>query len=339
METKRIEYIDTLRGFAIFLVTLGHILENCGYRGMELQNFIYSFHMPLFICISGFVIAYSFNKKLANTNEITLKLVLIFVYGKFKAIMLPYYMWALVATPLFFYTFNGTLDYNKVIDSVFINNTSYWFLPCLFGLSFIFIIYKYLLYKFHETRRNNAIIKVAITTLLVACLFLLYYITRYDLLRSISNYIVPFIIGVAMAEYKIIYNAVCNNTYIYAVSLIAFCLVVGIFIAPQTSLIEKISRLICGILSIPVCFNLFSNTSIFPQRTNNWLNHIGQNTLIIYILQFSFIKNLPDISGMNIFLQICILSALSILIIHLILFISKLFEQNKQLRTLFLGKK
>lgn len=142
-----------------------------------------------------------------------------------------------------------------------------------------------------------------------------------------------------MAEYKIIYNAVCNNTYIYAVSLIAFCLVVGIFIAPQTSLIENISRLICGILSIPVCFNLFSNTSIFPQRTNNWLNHIGQNTLIIYILQFSFIKNLPDISGMDIFLQICILSALSILIIHLILFISKLFEQNKQLRTLFLGKK
>ena len=127
--------------------------------------------------------------------------------------------------------------------------------------------------------------------------------------------------------------------HIYTVALIAFCLVVGIFIAPQTPLMGKISRFICGILSIPICFNLFSNTSIFPQRTNNWLNHIGQNTLIIYILQFSFIKNLPDISGMNIFLQICILSILSILLIHLILFISKLFEQNKLLRTLFLGKK
>lgn len=339
METERIEYIDTLRGFAIFLVTLGHVLEESGYRGMPLFQFIYAFHMPLFICISGFVIAYSFNKKLENTNGITISQTFKFIYAKFKAIMLPYYMWALVATPLFFYTFNGRLDYNKVIDAVFINNTSYWFLPCLFGLSIIFILYKYLLRKFNERARNKGITKITIITLLIISLLALYYVTKYDFLRSVSSYIIPFIIGVAMAEYKSIYNAICNNPYIYTVALIAFCLVVGIFIAPQTPLMGKISRFICGILSIPICFNLFSNTSIFPQRTNNWLNHIGQNTLIIYILQFSFIKNLPDISGMNIFLQICILSILSILLIHLILFISKLFEQNKLLRTLFLGKK
>lgn len=339
METKRIEYIDTLRGFAIFLVTLGHILENCGYRGQSLQNFIYSFHMPLFICISGFVVAYSFDRKLAKTKEITIKQTFSFILGKFKAIMLPYYMWALVAIPLFFYTFNGALDYNKVIDAVFISNSSYWFLPCLFGLCVMFIFFKYILYWFPKKPRDNGVVKIAIIALLTACLLVFYYVTKYDYLRSIFSYIAPFFIGVAMAEYKCIYNAICNNTHIYAISLIAFCLIVGIYIAPQTVFVGKISRFICGILSIPVCFNLFCNTNVLPQRANNWLNSIGQNTLIIYILQFSFIKSLPDLSGMNIFLQISILSALSILLIHLILLISKLFEHNKLLRILFLGKK
>lgn len=339
MKTERIKFIDTLRGFAIFLVTLGHVLENTGYPKNSLYQLIYSFHMPLFICISGFVIAYSFNNKLAKTNTITIKDTLNYILSKFKAIMLPYYAWSLIAIPFFFYTYNGRLDYNKVIDAVFVNNTSFWFLPCLFGLSIIFILYKYLLHKFNERAKNKGITKIAIITLLIISLLSLYYVTKYDFLRSVSSYIIPFIIGVAMAEYKNIYNAICNNPYIYTVALIAFCLVVGIFIAPQTPLMEKISRFICGILSIPICFNFFNRGNILHPRIDNYLNRIGQNTLIIYILQFSFIKQLVAIPGLNILLQLCIFSIIVVLIIELILLIQKIFEQNRILRIILLGKK
>lgn len=61
---QRLEYIDTLRGFAIFLVVLGHVLEHAGLKDGFLFHLIYSFHMPLFICISGFVSAYVYHKRL-----------------------------------------------------------------------------------------------------------------------------------------------------------------------------------------------------------------------------------------------------------------------------------
>ena len=80
MENKRIDYIDTLRAFAIFLVTLGHCLEYGGYKDSVLINLIYSFHMPLFICISGFVISYSYERKSMNEGAISLKRVFCFIY-------------------------------------------------------------------------------------------------------------------------------------------------------------------------------------------------------------------------------------------------------------------
>lgn len=60
---NRIEYVDILRGFAIFLVTFGHIMERSGYHESPLFAFIYSFHMPLFFCISGFICDYVYDKR------------------------------------------------------------------------------------------------------------------------------------------------------------------------------------------------------------------------------------------------------------------------------------
>ena len=45
---KRIEYIDIARGIAIILMVIGHVVS--GYK----RAIIFSFHMPLFIIISGF---------------------------------------------------------------------------------------------------------------------------------------------------------------------------------------------------------------------------------------------------------------------------------------------
>lgn len=58
---QRILYIDELKGFAIFLVVVGHVFQfsfgskDCGYVSVWL-DFISSFHMPLFAFLSGLFI-------------------------------------------------------------------------------------------------------------------------------------------------------------------------------------------------------------------------------------------------------------------------------------------
>ena len=54
---KRISYIDSLRGVAMILVVIGHLIQNNysdAYHN-SIFNVIYSIHMPLFFFISGCV--------------------------------------------------------------------------------------------------------------------------------------------------------------------------------------------------------------------------------------------------------------------------------------------
>lgn len=66
-EKGRLAYFDNVKFILIFLVVLGHLAE-CFYATSHsckaLFNFIYAFHMPLFIFISGY-----FSKKVLNSKN------------------------------------------------------------------------------------------------------------------------------------------------------------------------------------------------------------------------------------------------------------------------------
>ena len=64
---KRDIYWDIIKGVAIFLVVLGHSLQyfyiDSAYSNTDfLFSFIYSFHMPLFMVVSGYFAYSSFSK-------------------------------------------------------------------------------------------------------------------------------------------------------------------------------------------------------------------------------------------------------------------------------------
>lgn len=52
MEQKRNDSIDFAKGFLMIFVILGHIVQGTIEDG-NLRGVIYSFHMPLFLFISG----------------------------------------------------------------------------------------------------------------------------------------------------------------------------------------------------------------------------------------------------------------------------------------------
>ena len=97
---KRNEFLDIIKGITIFLVILGHCIENgVGIKFIEkkiflndfVYKFIYSFHMPLFALISGYFLYFSiekYNMKTGIIKKIKHLLPPIIVFGIYR-----YFIW------------------------------------------------------------------------------------------------------------------------------------------------------------------------------------------------------------------------------------------------------
>lgn len=130
---KRDIGIDILKCIAIYLVVLGHSIQNCDVNFMRntLFEFIYSFHMPLFAFISGFV-SY-------NSNSYSLK---DFVRKRSIQILLPAFSWSFIVL-ITTIILNRPEHYMGVIKPNFLYYA--WFLKCIWVCSIItFICTKYL---------------------------------------------------------------------------------------------------------------------------------------------------------------------------------------------------
>ena len=69
-ENKRDVVIDVLKGIAVLAVLLGHAIQRglvVDYYDNIMFKVIYSFHMPLFMLLSGYSL-YKYTKKLLKLN-------------------------------------------------------------------------------------------------------------------------------------------------------------------------------------------------------------------------------------------------------------------------------
>lgn len=79
---KRLNYIDSIKGFGIWLVVLGHLLDPGNY----LKSYIYGFHMPLFFSVYG--MTYKCPESVSSLAKRIIKR--FFSYG------VTYFIWALI---------------------------------------------------------------------------------------------------------------------------------------------------------------------------------------------------------------------------------------------------
>ena len=142
MELKKINgYVDFLKGIAIILVVFGHCIQygsGLNYLNNELFfdnwlfKFIYSFHMPLFMLVSGYLFYFSMLKYTFEKN----------IRRRFTLLILPIFSWSLVALVLKLYTIESfdVITLVKFVLSNFIN--SLWFLWAIFFSSMVVLIGK-----------------------------------------------------------------------------------------------------------------------------------------------------------------------------------------------------
>lgn len=144
----RSNWVDSLKGMAIVLVVIGHLSTMfSGLVFSGLNQYIYSFHMPLFFFISGYLINF---EKYINVEKT-------YLTKRVSSLIIPYFFFSIIA-----YMFYITVDYlyqpqvqnvEMFGKGVFFNlyaiicsangyliDTPLWFLPCLFVTEMLFFM-------------------------------------------------------------------------------------------------------------------------------------------------------------------------------------------------------
>jgi acyltransferase len=137
----RLPWIDALKGFGIILVVFAHYI-----LPVALDTYIFSFHMPLFFFISGFLL--NFVKYAESATD--------FIKGRFRSLIVPYFSFALL-TCLFYFLldeayspgvtsikfFEADIPYMiysilYALSPMIAYNGPLWFLTCLFVTELLF---------------------------------------------------------------------------------------------------------------------------------------------------------------------------------------------------------
>lgn len=130
--SNRDEFLDIAKGLAIILVVLGHVLQGSAANFDDLLGFkiIYSFHMPLFIFLSGAVAAIAFDPMLINAGVArTFK----DAYSRIKKalirLMIPFLTWCLL-NQLIYHQADSVID--ALVLAFRRPDTALWFLLAIF---------------------------------------------------------------------------------------------------------------------------------------------------------------------------------------------------------------
>lgn len=140
MSNNRISALDNLKFFLILLVVYGHLKSVCTIIPYS-ANIIYSFHMPLFMFISGFLSKRVDNDKFANNTKRLFKVFLIFQFIHIAPSLLTghfHFSWFIIPEWTLWYVFVLIL-YRAIIQLNLNWNYTYVFLLILLSLIVSFI--------------------------------------------------------------------------------------------------------------------------------------------------------------------------------------------------------
>ena len=264
---ERYDELDLMKGIGILLVYLGHsfnlkgIDENIIYS--YLWNTIYSFHMPLFFLISGFL--------MNNGKDIQLKK---YYTHKIKRILIPYFFINLIdffPRKLFPNLVNSKFDIMRVF---FYGTKITWFIYTLFMIFMIFpFLEKYILKKDRYYLFGIILIlvnyfkvfsKVEIFSINVVVGYLLYFYIGYIIRPIYKNKVV---------------NGVWNKNIIFLMFGVIF--LVFSYKSFYLNYFNSIIFALMGILlTLNISLRIKEKSFIY-----NTLKFIGVNSLTFYLIE------------------------------------------------------
>lgn len=274
---SRLISIDYTRAFAIILVVAGHCgTLPCPQWWINCVKFIYTFHMPLFLAISGFL--YMHTRKQRPYFQ--------FILGKFHRLLIPYFFTSILIISIKLISQKGMYVENGV--------TLYSYIECLYSpaagyfLWFMWALWwMFVIIPWFNTRLSKLF------------LFLIALILHFTPEISINVFcisqtlkmMVYFVAGAVVYDWRQIllpiYNSPRNIFILTAVFILSeICYFYGM------AIFDIISAL-SSIILFPSIFKCLENS--ISQRWHKYLMLISSTSFIIYLFQTTvtgFIKSL-----------------------------------------------
>ena len=331
---ERLEYIDLLRGICIFLVVFGHLLQANTMESSQhpIFSFIYSFHMPLFMFISGYI-GYKTYKVTSGNDAI---------YGmlnKARALLIPYFVWPLIVSNLFLvskYNFDIWRQFSNLLNSW----SPLWFLWYLF---FLFLLYTAYLLLLKIFRIDKSVISDSIAFVLFIIFGAGINYLKLDFFIDIDSFMLYglfFFGGIVVSKYSIITDLILNKNIAF-VGTILFLVIVGQYNFSDPGVRNKIIKLVISVSSIIIFYNLsrmFSDDNFIRRK----LLQYGKYSLVIYVthfVMFSVYKDRAIFSNFSNLYIIILISGLSIVVIEACIFIKRLVLYSPYLNLMLYGEK
>jgi fucose 4-O-acetylase-like acetyltransferase len=289
LDSGRDHKIDALKGIAIILVVLGHSVQhnNPNYDNNLLFRVIYSFHMPMFMFLSGFIVlgksGYTF---LAYVKKNAIRL------------LIPFFIWYFVSYVIVRFHQDVSLAL-YFFDLAKSPGRGLWFLWILFlNSALLFGALKLARYKKQQHSENYFVIAAILLSLTASADFLA--------LADVKQYFPYYAAGFFVCKYR---NAIkARREIIYLVAVAVFPLLVlswkrDAFPTFYPGLLhflnEDIAKLVVSIYKYTVAFGGIALCSFIMERIRqSWLysffSWLGMWTLDIYACHSYFLFELSN---------------------------------------------
>lgn len=271
MQKNRCKEIDVLKGIAILMVVLGHIIEGviqsqaASSTLYDNLNFIYiaiySFHMPMFFCISGYIAA--MNKKTFKYKVLVNNMLSLYV---------PYIIFSYIFIILRFFVVHNTegLVYSDIYTALIKPVSIFWFLMALLIMRTVSDVLHYFI------KREWCVLIISIVIFLLGISF---NITSFFSLDRVVQFYVCYEFGFIYCGME---NKAKRQKYLPCACLIC------VFSMILFEMIDiYISKILIGISvfvilfeGLKLLFELIKRDDIFDKN----ICVLGKNTMVIYLV-------------------------------------------------------
>ena len=334
---KRVEWLDILKGIAIILVVLGH-LPCVNGRASTCNTLIYSFHMDLFFCISGYTACLSFSH-----NPSVRK----FIWKRILTLLIPYLTWCIFRN--FFF---DVWDWNSAKNAFYViwaGLGSMWFIPALFVTQMVFVAYVVLTGK-NATRYRQLMVFILITLGMLAyhrlgCRYIVDCLPEQPhYLTGIFRYYFAFYLGVFIFTNNDLWKKIIDNKWIITICCLLFLLYAYRTQDMPFKIYGKILIGLCGVTVIlkSLVFSHAEETGILSKYNHHFLirqlSFIGKHSLAIYLFSDFLLPGLPFIPNYAGCPEFILGFGYSIIVCYLCVIFEHLVCLSPLLAFLFYGK-